>query len=281
MSEVTTGSVAISLIGAPIAVGAACVVAAGYAAKYCKDKYEDILKDIQDTDVRLKWLNTQEHSSPIELAQEAKKLQQIVFKNELFTQMTKGMKVGEKQTLATAIATENSPLKSYIPKYLDDMGANNSSLDEVMTKSTKDLAVGNFKHVNSIINDAAQATGFSSNTNVIRDSKNVFDIVFTDDQGRKFTAYTKLNKELNPSIALDLEGFECDSNGCSNKMDEIIKYLNENGVPFKYKRLRHNQPSGILRKILNKKKETAKVKNDDLSDYLTGTNSDNNNKQKL
>ena len=70
MSEITTGAIALSLIGAPVAVGSACVVAAGYAAKYCKDKYEDMLKDIQNTDERLKWLNQLQYSSPLEIAKE-------------------------------------------------------------------------------------------------------------------------------------------------------------------------------------------------------------------
>jgi len=281
MSEVTTGSVGLGLIvGAPVVIGAACVAAVGYAAMYCKDKYDDMLKEIQNTDDRLKWLNSQQHSSPLEIAREAKKLQEIVFRNELFSQMTTGMTVGEKNILATAIATENSPLKSYIPKYLDEMSTGNSSLSDVVGKSSKDLAIGNFNHVNSIIKDAAQATGFSSNIKVIKNSKNILDIVFTDKKGRKFTAYTKINKELNPSIALDLEGFECDTNGCSLKMDEIIKYLNEHGIPFKYKRLKHNQPSGILRKILNKKSKTKKTDKIDLSNYLSGDNSNNNLKNK-
>jgi hypothetical protein len=281
MSEVTTGSVGLGLIvGAPVVIGAACVAAVGYAAMYCKGKYDDMLKEIQSTDDRLKWLNTQQYSSPLEIAREAKKLQEIVFRNELFSQMTTGMTIGEKNTLATAIATENSPLKSYIPKYLNEMSTGNTSLNDVVVKSSKDLAIGNFNHVNNIIKNAAQATGFSSNIQVIKNSKNILDIVFTDSEGRKFTAYTKINKELNPSIALDLEGFECDTNGCSLKMDEIIKYLNEHGIPFKYKRLKHNQPSGILRKILNKKSRTNKTDGGDLSNYLSGENSNNNLKNK-
>ncbi len=279
MSEVTTGAVALSLIGAPVAVGAACVVAVGFAAKYCKTEYENMLKDIQQTDERLKWLNKQAYSSPIEVAKEAKRLQSIVFKNELFSQMTQGMDVGEKNTLATAIATEHSPLKSHIPKYLDDMSKNNTSIEEVVTKSSKDLAISNFNHVNNIIKDAAKAAGFSSNITVIKNAKNVNDIVFTDEKGRKFTAYTKINKDLNPSIALDLEGFECDSNGCSLKMDEIIKYLNNHGVPFKYKKLKHNQPRGILRRLINKK-EDSKATHENLSEYLTGINTNNNVKNK-
>lgn len=269
MSEVTTGAVALSLIGAPVAVGAACVVAAGYAVKFCNEKYEDMLKDIQATDERLKWMNTQKFSSPAQLALEAKALKEIVFKNELFSTMTTGMTVPQKEILATAIATENSPLKSFIPEHLAQMEVGKSSVTDAIKNSTKDLAMHNFHKVADVVSEAAKATGFSSNIQVITKSKNVLDIVFTDTQDRKFTAYLKLDKELNPSLALDLEGFACDSDNCTLKMDEIIKYLNKHGVPFEYKKLKHNQPSGVLRKLIQKKKKSA---NEEVADYLTSTN---------
>lgn len=66
---------------------------------------------------------------------------------------------------------------------------------------------------------------------------------------------------------------------CTLKMDEIIKYLNDQGIPFEYKKLKHNQPAGVLRKLLQKKSITP---DKSVSDYLTSTNQDylNNNKIK-
>lgn len=279
MSEVTTGAVALSLIGAPVAVGAACVVAAGYAVKYCNEKYKDMLKDIQATDERLKWMNSQKFSSPAQLALEAKVLKEMVFKNELFSTMTTGMTVPQKEILATAIATENSPLKSFMPKHLTQMEVGKSLVKDAIKESTNDLAMHHFHKVADVVSDAAKATGFSSNIQVITKSKNVLDIVFTDTQDRKFTAYLKLDKELNPNLALDLEGFACDSDNCTLKMDEIIKYLNEHGVPFEYKKLKHNQPSGVLRKLIQKKKKTAST-NEEVADYLTSTSNNFSTKNK-
>lgn len=271
MSEVTTGAVALSLIGVPVAVGAACVVAAGYAAKFCADKYKDMLKDIQATDEKLKWLNTQQFSSPVQLAEEAKKLQGLVINNPLFNTMTTGLSVQQKEILATAIATENSPFKSFIPNYLSQMEVGKSSMDDALRSSVQDLAVHNFNKVADVVSDTAKATGFSTNAQVITKSKNVLDIVFTDSENRKFTAFIKLNKELNPSLALDLEGFACDTDTCTAKMDEIIKYLNDHGIPFEYKRLKHNQPIGVLRKLIQKKNTPV---DKSVADYLTSTNQD-------
>ena len=271
MSEVTTGAVALSLIGAPIAVGAACVVAVGYAAKFCTDKYKDMLKDIQATDEKLKWLNSQQFSSPMQIATEAKRLQEMVVNNPLFNTMATGLTIPQKEILAVAIVTENSPIKSFVPSYLSQMEIGKSSMEEVLRNSVQDLAAYNFNKTTKGVTDAAKATGFNANAQVISKSKNILDIVFTDAENRKFTAFVKLNKELNPSLALDLEGFPVGTNACTLKMDEIINYLNEHGIPFEYKKLKHNQPTGVLRKMLQKKNESA---NSFVADYLTSTNQD-------
>ena len=279
MSEVTTGSVAISLIGAPIAVGAACVVAAEYAAKYCNNKYQDMLKDIQETDERLKWLNQQQCSSPEQIAKEVKKLRHMLLKNDKFEEMAIGLSIPEKNVMATAIAAENSPLKSHLPKYLKDIESGNTGLDEAIDKSKNDLAISNFNHLNEVLQETANASGFKAETKVIRQTNKLLDIVFTDQEGRKFTAYNRLNKDLNPSLALDLEGFGCDSDECSMKMNEIIAYLNEKGIPFEYKRLKHNQPEGMLRKMITKKRK----KNNDkgkVEEYLNQSSNNQSNNQK-
>lgn len=117
-----------------------------------------------------------------------------------------------------------------MPKHLTQMEVGKSLVKDAIKESTNDLAMHHFHKVADVVSDAAKATGFSSNIQVITKSKNVLDIVFTDTQDRKFTAYLKLDKELNPNLALDLEGFACDSDNCTLKMDEIIKYLNEHGV---------------------------------------------------
>ena len=281
MSEVTTGSVAVSLIGAPIAVGAACIGAVGYAAKYCSEKCQDMLEDIQETDDRLKWLNQQQCSSPEQVAREVKKLQFMLMKNDQFERMTSGLSISEKNVLATAIVTENSPLKPHLPKYLKEMESGNAGLDEVLEKCKMDLAISNFNYLNEVLYDTANAMGFKAETKVIRQTNKLLDIVFSDEEGKKFTVYNRLNNDLNPSLALDLEGFGCNSNECSRKMDEIIAYLNEKGIPFQCKRLKHNQPAGILRKMITQKRKKKKNNNSSIDDYLNQKNNSPITNQKI
>ena len=268
MSEITTGAVSLSLIGAPLAIGNACVGAAYFAGEYCVKQYEKMLADIESSNERLKWLDKQEISSPVQMAEEAMHLQKMVSGHSSFLSMTKNISDAQKAILAGAIATQNSPLKAYVPTLLQNLPENNNAFEDALKQGTKNLALDNFKYVNDVVKDAARATGFTGEVKILKQTGSITDIVFTDTHNRRFSAYCKLDKQLNPSLALDLEGFGCDTKECSTKMDEIIKYLQEHGVPFSFKRIRHNQPMGVLRNMLNKKSSEQKTKV--LSDYLQG-----------
>jgi hypothetical protein len=284
MSEVTTGAIALSLITSPavipVVVAGAAVVGGIYAAKKLHENYDEMEKEIQITEKRLQWLNEQVTTSPIQVAEEAKQLEKIVQNNDLFKSTTVNLPVEDKSIIATMIATAKSPMKDYIPKYMDEIKAGTISIDNAIMNSAKDLAVSNMNFVSSVVSDAAKATGFNVNMDVISNNRNVYDVVFTDRFGRNLTAYLKLNKELNPSLALDLEGFNKNSsNECSKKMEEIVKYLTEHGVPFTPKKLKHNNPVGVLRNAINKVEPTKTyhkpvnkrtVDKQELSDYLTG-----------
>ncbi len=270
MSEVTTGAVSLSLIGAPLAAGAACLGAAYFAGKYCVKQYEKMLEEIEHAEKRLKWLDKQQLSSPSLMAKEARRLQKLVSDNNVFTRMTAGMSKAQKDIFSGVIATQNSPLKAYVPTLLSQLPETNSSFEQALQQGTKSLALDNFRYVNKILNDAAKATGFDGKVKILKQTDTVLDIVFSDKQSpaKKFTAYCKIDKQLNPSLALDLEGFGCDTHECSVKMNEIIKYLQSHGVPFNFKRMKHNQPSGVLRKLLNSKDSVNK--SIEQNDYLAG-----------
>lgn len=164
------------------------------------------------------------------------------------------------------IATQNSPLKAYIPNILEKMSGNIGSFQKALEIGTKELANDNFSYVTKIVKASAKETGFAKETKILKSNDSTLEVVFVDDKNRRFTAYCKLDKNLNPILALDLEGFACDDKECSLKMDEIVKYLQENGVPFEYKRLKHNQQQGVLRNVLNKLQINEDKKA--LTDYL-------------
>ena len=121
------------------------------------------------------------------------------------------------------------------------------------------MASDNLRYVNGIVKDAAKAAGFDRGVKILRQNERILDIVFEDEKSRRFTAYCKLDKELNPSLALDLEGFSCDDKECSQKMDEIVQYLLKHGLPFHYQRLKHSQPQGVLRNLLRKNELAVKT----------------------
>ncbi len=270
MSEITTGAVSLSLIGAPIKVGAACIDVALFAGRYCVKQYDKMLEEIEESNERLKWLDKQAISSPVQMAEEANRLQKMVSGHSSFLKMTEGMNDIQKNILAGTIATQKSPLFKYVPSLLQNLSENENAFETALKQGTKNLALDNLKFINNKINDAAKATGFTAKVKILKQTDSISDIVFVDKHNRRFTAYCKLDRQMNPSLALDLEGFLCDTNECSRKMDEIVKYLQENGVPFTYKRIKHNQPMGVLRKILNKSNTTKSTS--EIKDYLQSKN---------
>jgi len=271
MSEITTGAVPLSLIGAPLAIGSACVDAVYFAGKYCADQYQKMLEEIEKGNERLKWLDKQTVSSPAEMMEEAIRLQKMVSEHSLFNKMTSGISTARKNILSGAIVMQHSPLKAYVPQILKNMAETENAFQIALKQGTKNLAFDNFRYVNDIVKDAAKASGFSAEVKILKSTESVADIVFTDKLNRKLTAYCKLDRQLNPSLALDLEGFACDATECSTKMDEIVGYLQAHGVPFSFKKIKHNQPTGVLRNMLNKK-NSGKI-GEDIRDYLNGGNS--------
>lgn len=268
MSEISTGAVPLVLIGAPLAIGAACIGAIYFAGKYFVDEFEKRLKEIDQNNERLKWLDKQVISSPVQMAEEARRLQKMVSVDTKFLQMTLNLNVAQKNILAGCIATQNSPLKAYVPSILQQLPETANAFETALTKGTQKLALDNFKFVNSIVEGAARNTGFTKPVKILKQTGSLLDIVFTDDQNRRLSAYCKLDKQLNPSLALDLEGFNPNSDQCTTKMDEIVKYLQEHGVPFNYKIIRHNQPSGVLRSIMAQKEIEDEQKK--IGSYLQG-----------
>jgi hypothetical protein len=266
MSEITTGSVPISIVSAPIAIGAACLGAAYFAAKFCVRQYEKMLKEVDEADARLKWLDKTFVTSPKQMVEQAHRLQRFVSDNNSFKQMTVNLSEPQKQILAGVIATEKSPLGRYVPALLAEMPESTGVFRKALDKAAKSLALDNFHLVNKVVADAASAAGFCERSVVIKQTEGTQFITFVDKHGRRLTAYCKINRDMNPSLALDLEGFACNSAECSRKMDEVVKYLHTHGVPFTYKRMKHNQPSGVLRKLV-KRKLTSKGGNT-VGDYL-------------
>ena len=145
MSEIITGAVSLSLIGAPLAIGAACVGAVYFAGKYCVKQYEKMINDIEKSNERLKWLDKQVISSPAQMMEEAIRLQKMVTTHSSFLKMTEGITDAQKDILSGAIVTQNSPLKAYVPTIMQNMPETGNAFETALKMGAKNLAVDNFK----------------------------------------------------------------------------------------------------------------------------------------
>lgn len=252
MSEITTGAVSLSSIGSPMTFGSVCKSAENLIEKITTIPYQQLLKEIEKTNDKLRWLDVNMKSSPKQMMVEAIELQRKVAGNNAFIQFTEGMNENSKRIISGIIATQNSPMNNQTFRLLEEMPQSGLIFQEVLEASVHQLALDNFNYVRKIIEDSANATGFNIDKKILKQKNDLVDLVFIDEKNRRLTAYCKLDKEMNPSLALDLEGFSCNEKECSEKMSQIVSYLQDNGVPFHYQRLKHNQPQGILRELLKK-----------------------------
>lgn len=268
MSTISSGSVPLTLIGSPFILGAACLGAAYFALKFGAKKIDETLNKIEKSNEAIKWSNKNTILSPVKLAEEAVQIQKLISSDDSFKLMTKGMTTPQKDIISGVLATQNCPLKYYVSSLLDRMPEKPEVFNQALQVGTKNLALDNFAYVNSVVQDAAKASGFTFKTKILKKNDSLLDIIFVDSQNRELTAYCKLDRQLNPSLALDLYGFSSSTDECSLKMREIINYLHAHEVPFNFKESRHDQPFGVLRKLLSQREQGNKKK--ELNDYLTG-----------
>jgi hypothetical protein len=123
-----------------------------------------------------------------------------------------------------------------------------------------------------LISETADNVGFSKSRKDLKETQDVFDSVFTDEKGRRLSAYCKLNAELNPVLAIDLEGFDPLTKECEIVMERIEKYFQTKGMNLDFNRKKHYQPQGILRQRLMK---STRVNNEkkiqkELGEYFQG-----------
>ncbi|MDP2115652.1 MAG: hypothetical protein Q8K69_16520, partial [Bacteroidota bacterium] len=128
-----------------MAIGAACLGAVYFAGKFCVKEYEKMLEEIDKSNERLKWLDKQVISSPAQMADEARRLQKMVSINAKFLQMTVGLSKAQKGILSGSIATQNSPLKAYVPSILQNIPETENAFETALIKGTKNLTFNSEK----------------------------------------------------------------------------------------------------------------------------------------
>jgi hypothetical protein len=240
-------------------------------AKYSEKQYENMLNEVRESDSRLQWHDKNMISSPIQVANEIVNLQKVVKENNLFHQMTEGFTVIQKDILATKIASENSPVSCKMMNSIENC-IDSSGLSSLVNNCVKDFASEVLINVRSLISETADNVGFSKSRKDLKETQDVFDSVFTDEKGRRLSAYCKLNAELNPVLAIDLEGFDPLTKECEIVMERIEKYFQSKGMNLDFNRKKHYQPQGILRQRLMKSNRVNNEKKiqKELGEYFQG-----------
>lgn len=269
MSEVSTGIVkipdfadrAVAATADAAAINFGTVAGIGYFEdKHGAELYKNILNQVRGHHKRnqLPKLNT-----PLLIAQRAKKISLEVLSDKKFNNLVAGFSDTDKHILAAEIAAEDTALKPFMSSIFQKMGENKlpittSLIDKCIDKGVMDFASKKLQYITDIVKNAAASAGFAG-SNILKDKNNIFDGIFKDSQNHSMTVFAKLGKELNPALAIDLAGFK--PKECEKKMNEIISYLHEHGVPFQYTSAKHNQPFGVLRKMLDEKQAAAYLLN--------------------
>lgn len=254
MSEITTGRVNIpaTIIAAPITAANMCVNLATVAVRSGIRQWQKMQQEVERAESRLRWAKSSDLASPKELAKTSKQLYNTVMQIPEFVKLTVALPEKDKIHLAASIVLEKNPARGYITEAMLNSANNSKQIMSMFDNAASSMATDKFKYVQNVVTDAAAYIGFAT-TEVLKSSDAVMDMTFTDQQGHKLTAYARKDNEGNTRLALDLHGFDCNSTQCSNVMQELVAYLHQHGVPFSYHRLKHNQPTGVLRRLQQNK----------------------------
>lgn len=238
------------------------------SGKLLSNNVEELLHNLKKTHSGLSWNSEQATVSPIAIRDKANALKSSILKDKNFIIATSNFTRDEKKLFAQAIAIENSP----VSKYAHNTLAENKFIgDDIVQSSIASLADDNLKYVSDVTASVAEHVGFKTKVEVISKSDIASEIVYHGCNGKRLAVYVKLDKQLNPTMALDLEGYSTDTKECSEVMDKIVAYINLKGVPYDVKRRSHFNPNGVLRSVLRKKRKSSVTSNQDsMATYFQG-----------
>ena len=207
------------------------------------------IKKLIGKDVLERYKSVIPESSPLELEKLVKKRV-----SEIKTLCSETL-VNKKdiEIAATAIAVENTDLKPFVKSILEKTTNNTIGSDDLIKKASERLSIESFDFVVQKLNKVAISTGFTISQTVLEKTDKRVAFLSVDKEGRKLVSFAKIDKTGEPVIALDLEGFECDTNSCKAKITEVIYELNSLGVPYNPSRTVHKSREGVLRNALKKK----------------------------
>lgn len=249
---VSSGSVIASTVTSGVAVAGAAIVGVGVASyrayEYISEQAEEFLAKNNEMIDRL--------DSPQAMAELAERQHSWLMKDPFFVKQTSGLTTTQKEQLAGAYVTANTPLEATF----SEMVVKNSSVpgfSNMVSMATAQFAKNNFMKVASTLEMTANEFGF--NQKFLRSSSENSKVLTFQKKGSEEQLTVVVSKDPQSqatTMAIDLHGFDCNTDRCMDVMSEFETRLKEKGLKFSFRKERHNLPEG---KLLNKLKTTKRT----------------------
>lgn len=249
---VSSGSVVAATVTSGVSVAAAAVVGVGIASyrayQYVSEQAEEFIAKNNEMIDRL--------DSPQAMAELAERQHSWLMKDPFFVKQTSSLTATQKEQLAGAYVTANTPLEATF----SEMVIKNSSVpsfSNMVSVATAQFAKNNFMKVASTLEMTATEFGF--NQKFLRFSNENSKVLTFQKKGSEEQMTVVVSKDPQnqaTTMAIDLHGFDCNTDRCMDVMNEFENRLKEKGLKFSFRKERHNLPEG---KLLNKLKTTKRA----------------------
>lgn len=213
---------------------------------------DEVERQISITNARIDRAKT-----PLDFSQYASSVKNQIMADNTFLKKTANLTNDQQEKLAGLLASQGSPLGTF---FAENITQNSGlSFNTILTNSTNQYASANYSATSQLLEKAAHQFGFTI-PDVVRSSENSKVIVYQQPNSEKklTVVVTKNTKTGASSMALDVHGYDCNSEECVDVMENIEMYLKENGLEFSFSKVRHRQPAGVLLHQMKKKIAEAK-----------------------
>ncbi|SOE23152.1 hypothetical protein SAMN06298216_3542 [Spirosomataceae bacterium TFI 002] len=251
---VSSGGVIAATVTSGVAIAGAAIVGVGMASyrayEYLSKEAEEYLaqnnKIIDSLD------------SPFAMAELAMHQKEWLMANPYFLEKTKGLSKSQLEQLAGAYAVANSPLEV---NYTDlVLKKNQHQGEELLSRAALNMGESNYQSVSNKLEQTANEFGFvQSFLRFSNGNSKVWTFQKKDNDEQMTVVVSKDPKNHATTMAIDLHGFDCNTDRCLDVMSEFEQSLVRKGLKFTFKKERHNLPEGKLLKKLKTTKSSSKT----------------------
>lgn len=243
---VSSGGVIAATITSGVAIAGAAIVGVGMASYRA---YEYLSKEAEEYLAQNNMIVDQ-LDSPMAMADLAMNHKKWLMSDPFFLDKTKGLSKIQQEQLAGAYSVANTPLEvnytDLILKKTKHFG------EELLKESALKMGEANYQTVSNKLEQTAKEFGFDQS--YLRFSNGNSKVWTFQKKGNEEQMTVVVSKDPNnhgTTMAIDLHGFDCNTDRCLDVMSDFEKSLLQKGLKFTFKKERHNLPDG---KLLNKLK---------------------------